>query len=135
VKYEKIKQNLELSDDQAKKFFELYKPAEQDIEALVQKRNEAFVKVREISNGGDQSANLEATLQSVKDLTQQIQTRQQTLDQNLKPLLSPQQRAQLLVFEQAFNRRVNEAITKHRIQKKQSQVRKHLQQLRKQRQK
>jgi transcription termination factor NusB len=135
VKYEKIKENLELSDDQATKFFALYKPAEQDIEALVQKRNEAFLKVHEISDGGNQSADLEATLQNIRELTQQIQTRQQTLDENLKPLLTPQQRAHLLVFEQAFNRRVNEAITKHRIQRKLSQVRKRLQQLRKQHQK
>jgi hypothetical protein len=135
VKYEKIKTTLGLSDDQSRKFFELYKPAEQDIETLVQQRNEAFLKVHEISNGTDQGADVEAELQNIRDLTQQIQTRQQKLDQDLKPLLSPQQRAQLLVFEQAFNKRVTEAITKHRIQKKLSQVRKHLQELRKQRQK
>jgi Spy/CpxP family protein refolding chaperone len=135
VKYEKIKTTLGLSDDQATKFFALYKPAEQDIEALVQKRNDAFLKVHEISNGTDQGANVEAELQNIKDLTQQIQARQQTLDQDLKPLLTPQQRAQLLVFEQAFNRRVSEAIVKHRIQRKLAQMRKRLQQLRKERQK
>lgn len=135
LKYEKLKTNLGMTDGQANQFFAVYKPAEQDIQGLVQQRNAEVLKLHQISNGADNNADVDATLTDIHDLTQQIEGRQQSLDQSLKPILSPRQRAQLLVFEQEFNHRVVEAIRKHRVARKLGEVRRKLQELRKQRQK
>ncbi|SRR5579883_241159 len=112
IKYEKIKTALGLDDESAKKFFETYKPAEKDIQGLVKQRNDELKKLAEMMNGAKTDADVDPEMQKIRDLNQQISNREQRLDSDLKPILSPRQRARLLMFEHEFNQRVREQLAK-----------------------
>ncbi len=133
LKYQRIKTSLGLDDEQARKFFEQYKPVERDIQELVKKRNEAMKALQEATSSGKPNAEIEPKLNEIRDLTAAIQQRQVQLDQNLKPILTPVQRARLLVFEQEFNHRVRQQIDKRKFLNNHPLIRNRLQQFRLQR--
>jgi Spy/CpxP family protein refolding chaperone len=110
LKYAKMKTALALDDATATQFFEIYKPAEKDIQAIVKDRNEEMKKLALMMNGAKSDADVDPAMQKIRELNQQITDREQKLDNDLKPILSPRQRAKLLVFEHEFNQRVREQI-------------------------
>jgi hypothetical protein len=114
VKHEKLVKALGLDDESAPKFFELYKPAEQDIQGLVRERNEEMKKLQDLTKGAKSDADVDPEMQKIKDLNQQIEGREQKLDGDLKTVLSSRQRAKLLVFEHDFNQKVRSEIAKRR---------------------
>ncbi len=63
-------------------------------------------------NGAKTDADVDPEMQKIRDLNQQISNREQRLDSDLKPILSPRQRARLLMFEHEFNQRVREQLAK-----------------------
>lgn len=132
IKYQNIKKSLEMDDAQAAQFFALYKPAEKEIQGLVKQRNDAMRTLRDLTTGGKTDADVDPTLARIRDLTTQIQQKQITFDQTLKPILTPRQRARLLVFEQEFNQRVAAATkpARQRFLKNHPAIKKRLQQLR-----
>jgi len=134
VKYARMKEQLGMDDKQAKEFLQTYKPAEQDIQSLVRQRNEVLVKIRQFGNGGQPGSDVDVLMQQARDLTGQIQQRQIKLNTDLKPTLSPQQRARLLVFEQQFNTRIRAQVLRHRLLRNHQQLRKQIHELRKLRQ-
>jgi Spy/CpxP family protein refolding chaperone len=111
IKYQKIKTSLEMDDAQSQKFFAMYKPTEKEIQDLVKQRNDAMRTLHDLSTGSKTDAEVDPTLTKIRDLTTQIQQKQVSFDQSLKPILSPRQRARLLVFEQEFNKRILAAST------------------------
>ncbi len=114
LKYNKIKQDLELDDVTADKFFAVYKPAEKEIQALVKERNFELKALGAATSTSATDANIAAMTQKIKDLNQKIAAREQKLDNELTPLLTPLQRAKLLVFEQEFNQRVRESLAERK---------------------
>jgi Spy/CpxP family protein refolding chaperone len=114
VKHQKLREVLNLDDETAKKFFAEYDPAEKDLIALVKQRQEQELKLLQLTRGDYKDADVDPTLQNIKALNQQIQDRYEKLDNNLKSVLAPRQRAQLAVFEKEFNRRVREKIREKR---------------------
>lgn len=114
VKHEKLVKELGLDDQTAPKFFELYEPAEQDIQGLVRQRNEEMKKLQTLTNGAKTDADVDPELQRIRDLNQKIESREQNLDTDLKSVLSSRQRARLLVFEHEFNQRIRSEIAKRR---------------------
>jgi Spy/CpxP family protein refolding chaperone len=114
VKHQKLREVLNLDDETAKNFFAQYDPAEKDLIALVKQRQEQEIKLVQLTRGDYKDADVDPTIQSIKALNQQIQDRYETLDNNLKTILTPRQRARLLVFEKEFNRRVREQIREKR---------------------
>lgn len=114
LKYNKIKQDLELDDVTADKFFAVYKPAEKEIQALVKERNFELKALGAATSTSATDADIAAMTQKIKDLNQKIAAREQKLDNELTPLLTPLQRAKLLVFEQEFNQRVRESLAERK---------------------
>ncbi len=110
LKYAKIKTRLELDDATAEKFFAIYKPAEKDILSLVKERNYELKALGAATNTSVTDADIAAMTAKIRELNQQIATREQTLDGDLTPLLTPLQRAKLLVFEHEFNQRVRQQL-------------------------
>jgi len=114
---EKVKQLLLKIDEvkqTSKRFFAEYDPAEKDLISLVKQRNEQDLKLLQLTRGDYKDADVDPTLQSIKTLNQQIGDRYEQLDNNLKSVLAPRQRARLLIFEKEFNRRVREKIREKR---------------------
>ncbi len=124
LKYAKIKKDLELDDITAQKFFEVYKPAEKEIQSLVKERNFELKALGAATNTSASEADIAAMTQKIKDLNQQIAAREQKLDSDLMPLLTPLQRAKLLVFEQEFNQRVREQVAEGNRSASAAQLRK-----------
>jgi hypothetical protein len=116
VKYQKLKTVLAMDDATADKFFEIYKPAERDLQALVKERNDVMKSLATATNSNTSDADVTAMAQKIQNLNQQISDRGQKLNNDLKPILSPLQRAKLLVFEHEFNQRVREQIAAHKLQ-------------------
>ena len=116
VKHQKLREVLNLDDETSKRFFEQYDPAEKDMVELVKARQEQELKLLQLTRGDYKDADVDPTLQSIKALNQQIQDRYEKLDNSLKSVLQPRQRAKLLVFEKEFNRRVREKIREKREQ-------------------
>jgi hypothetical protein len=110
LKYDKIQKTLELDDKTAVKFFEIYKPAEKEIQALVKERNFEIKALAAATDAHASDADIAAMTKKIGELNQQIPARVQKLDGDLTPLLTPTQLAKLLVFEQEFNARVREQI-------------------------
>lgn len=110
LKYDKIQKRLELDDQQAKQFFEIYIPAEKEIQALVRERNLEIKALGAATEAHASDADIAAMTQKIADLNKQIPDRVLKLDGDLKPLLTPTQLAKLLVFEQEFNARVREQL-------------------------
>ncbi len=114
LKYNKIKKQLELDDATSAKFFEIYKPAEKDIQALVKERNFELKALGAATEASGSDADITALTEKIKNLNQQIAARVQKLDSDLSPMLTPLQRAKLLVFEHEFNQRVREQLAERR---------------------
>jgi Spy/CpxP family protein refolding chaperone len=110
VKHQKLREVLNLDDATSKQFFAEYDPAEKDLIGLVKQRQEQELKLLQLTRGDYKDGDVDPTLQSIKSLNQQIQDRYEKLDNNLKSVLAPRQRAKLLVFEKEFNRKVREKI-------------------------
>jgi hypothetical protein len=123
VKHEKLKTALALDDETAKKFFEVYNPAEKDVQKIVMQRNEELKKLQLMMNGAKSDADVDPEVQKIRDLNQQIDARMQKLDGDLKPVLSSRQRARLLMFEHEFNQRVREQLLKRRLAKNPGELR------------
>jgi len=116
VKYQKLKTTLDMDDATAGRFFAIYKPAEHDIQALVKERNDEMKQLATATNSNTSDADVAAMAQKIRGLNEQIGDREQKLDGDLKPLLTPLQRAKLLVFEHEFNQRVREQLAKRKLQ-------------------
>ena len=115
IKHEKLRETLLLDDESAAKFFAIYDPAEKDMIALVKNRQEQEFKLLTLLQNDNKDAEVDATLQSIKTLNQKILDRTEQLDNSLKPVLNPRQRAKLLDFEHKFNRIAREKV-RDRIQ-------------------
>lgn len=114
VKYGRMKQALAMDDETARKFFAIYQPAEKDVQALVEQRNEEMKKLGLLMNGAKTDADVDPELQKIRDINNQIDSRQQKLDGDLKDVISPRQRARLMVFEHEFNRRLHDEVMKRK---------------------
>ena len=114
LKYDKIQKKLELDDKTAVKFFQIYIPAEKEIQALVRERNLEIKAIAAATEAHASDADIAAMTKKIGELNEQIPARVQKLDGDLTPLLTPTQLAKLLVFEQEFNARVREQIAQRR---------------------
>jgi Spy/CpxP family protein refolding chaperone len=110
LKYNKIKKDLELDDITSEKFFAIYKPAEKEIQALVKERNFELKALGAATEASASDAEIAAMTEKIRTLNQKVAAREQKLDADLTPLLTPLQRAKLLVFEQEFSQRVRESL-------------------------
>lgn len=130
LKHERLKKALNLDDAAAQRFFNLYTPAEHDVQSMIRERNQQLQKLRSITQGNKTDADIDPTMQQLRDLNAKIQQRLVQLDGDLKPILSPRQRASLLVFEQEFDRRVREQVIKRKLGDERREERDHGRQLR-----
>ena len=110
AKHRKLRESLALDDATAPKFFEHYRVAERDIQDLSKQRNEELKNLYRLMQGAGRDEQVDPTIERVRDLTDKIERRQIALDNDLKPILSPRQRAKLLTFEQEFNKRVKKHV-------------------------
>lgn len=117
-KHDKLRQVLSLDDEQAKKFFEAYTPAEKELAELIRQRNDLEVKLLKLTRGDMTDADVDPTLNGIQDVNDKIETKVSKLNESLKPILNPRQRARLFVFEKEFNRRIREEIRDRRERKK-----------------
>ncbi len=130
LKYERMKTALAMDDETAKKFFETYRPAEKEIQAIVQQRNQEMRKLRMMMNGAKSDADVDPAMARIRELNHQIEDHVLKLDNDLKPVLSPRQRAKLLVFEHEFNKRVRQEVEKQHVAKERRQeMKRHLREM------
>ncbi|HEY6172725.1 MAG TPA: hypothetical protein VIX80_10745 [Candidatus Kapabacteria bacterium] len=117
-KHNKLRQVLSLDDEQAKKFFEAYTPAEKELAELIRQRNDLEVKLLKLTRGDMTDADVDPTLNGIQEVNDKIEAKVSKLNESLKPILNPRQRARLFVFEKEFNRRIREEIRDRRERKK-----------------
>jgi len=110
VKHQKLREALVMDDEQAKKFFAEYDPAEKDMIKLVKQKQEQEAKLLELTQGGYKDADVDPTIENIKGLNKKIADRYEQLDNNLKSVLNPRQRAKMLIFEHEFNRIAREKV-------------------------
>jgi hypothetical protein len=110
VKHQKLREVLNLNDETSQKFFAQYDPAEKDMLELVKQKQEQELKLLQLTQGNYKDADVDPTLENIKSLDQKIRDRYEQLDNNLKPVLEPRQRAKLMVFEKEFNRIAREKV-------------------------
>lgn len=110
LKYERMTSALALDAGTAPKFFDLYRPAEKDIQDLARQRNDELKKLSLLINGAKSDADVDPEMAKIRDLNHQIESREQKLDNDLKGFLLPRQRAKLLVFEHEFNQRLRHEV-------------------------
>jgi Spy/CpxP family protein refolding chaperone len=113
-KHAKLREVLNLDDESAKKFFDIYGPAEQELARLVAERNAMELKLLRLTQGDYSDSDVDPTLEEIERLNNEIKARFLRLNDSLKPILTPRQRARLAVFEHEFNRRLRERIREHR---------------------
>lgn len=114
VKHQKLRETLNLDDDAAKKFFEVYTPAEHDIIGLVKKRDAEELKLVKLTQGDYKDEDVDPTISKIKSFNNQIEQRADKLNDQLKPILNPRQRAKLVIFEHEFYKRVRERVKQWR---------------------
>jgi hypothetical protein len=114
VKHRKLRETLALDDETAQKFFDIYTPAEKTIGDLVKQRNQEELKLLHLTQGDYKDGDVDPTIANIKSLNDQIEQQALKLNDALKPVLNPRQRAKLLVFEHEFNRRVRDRVQKWR---------------------
>lgn len=114
VKHQKLRETLSLDDETSKKFFEVYTPAEKDIIGLVKQRDAEERKLVKLTQGDYKDADVDPTISSIKSLNAQIEQRADKLNDQLKPILNPRQRAKLVVFEHEFYKRVRQKVREWR---------------------
>lgn len=117
-KHNKLREVLSLDDEQAKNFFAAYTPAEKELADLIRQRTDLEVKLLKLTRGDMTDADVDPTLTGIQDINNKIETKVSKLNESLKPILNPRQRARLFVFEKEFNRRVREEIRDRRERKK-----------------
>jgi hypothetical protein len=110
AKHRKLRETLALDEQTAPKFFEHYRVAERDIQQLSKQRNQELKQLYRLMQGAGSDDQVDPTIDRVRDLTDKIERRQVELDRDLRPILSPRQRAKLLTFEQEFNKRVRQHV-------------------------
>jgi Spy/CpxP family protein refolding chaperone len=110
AKHRKLRETLALDEQTAPKFFEHYRVAERDIQQLSKQRNQELKQLYRLMQGAGTDEQVDPTIDRVRDLTDKIERRQVELDRDLRPILSPRQRAKLLTFEQEFNKRVRQHV-------------------------
>ncbi|MDP4199528.1 MAG: hypothetical protein Q8922_03145 [Bacteroidota bacterium] len=115
LKHAKLTNALGLDAETAPKFFAIYGPAERDIQSLAQQRNAEMKKLGQLTNGAKSDADVDPEIAKLRDLNQQIESRAQQLDADLKGVLSSRQRARLLVFEHEFNQRIRQEVAQHQV--------------------
>lgn len=113
-KHHKLRKVLALDDEQAKKFFETYTPTEKELADLIRQRTEQEIKLLKLTQGDLTDGDVDPTLNSIEELNNKIEGKVKNLNESLKPILNPRQRARLFVFEKEFNRRVREELRDRR---------------------
>src|SRR5207253_7807791 len=96
--------------EQSRKFFAAYDPAEKDLVELVKLKQEQEGKLLRASQSDNSDAEVNSAIENIKGLNQKITDRYLALDNNLKSVLNPRQRARLFAFEKKFNEQVREKI-------------------------
>jgi hypothetical protein len=122
-KHAKLREVLSLDDQQAKNFFDAYTPAEKELAELVRQRNEQELKLLKLTKGELTDGDVDPTLNKIQDLNDKIEGKVLKLNESLKPILNPRQRARLFVFEKEFNRRVREELRNRREREKEKRKR------------
>ncbi len=117
-KHNKLRQVLSLDDEQAKNFFATYTPAEKELAELIRQRTEQEIKLLKLTQGELTDGDVDPTLNNIQDINDKIEGKVQKLNESLKPILNPRQRARLFVFEKEFNRRVREELRNRREKNK-----------------
>lgn len=117
-KHHKLRQVLSLDDEQAKNFFATYTPAEKELAELIRQRTEQEIKLLKLTQGELTDGDVDPTLTNIQELNDKIEGKVQKLNESLKPILNPRQRARLFVFEKEFNRRVREELRNRRDREK-----------------
>jgi Spy/CpxP family protein refolding chaperone len=115
VKHEKLREQLLMDDETAKKFFAIYDPAEKNMISLIKDRQQEEIKLLKLTQGDNNDAEIDQAMQNIKAINRKLLDQSDQLDNNLKTVLNPRQREKLAVFEKKFNQQVREKV-RNRVQ-------------------
>ena len=121
----KMTEELELTEDQAGRFFPRLRTDDKNIEELEKERQSIFRDLNnEAMKGGMADKTLNEKIERISDIEVKILRKRVDFIKNLDDLLSPDQRAKLMVFRHRFRDRMESMMREAR---KNKQMRQNLQ--------
>lgn len=109
VRIWKLTEALNLSPDQAAKFFPRLKEFEKSMEENNKMKNEIFQKLRELSRGDKIDIKvINEKVESLAQIDQEMIRKRKEFMKGLDDILSPQQKVKYLLFERNFRKRLGE---------------------------
>lgn len=114
LKYDRMRKAVAIDSATWPRFFAIYKPAETDIEAIMKARGQEMRKLADIVNGAKTDADVDPEMAKIRGLNRTIEDRVAKLNDDLKSVISPRQRARLLMFEREFNGRIRDEVRRER---------------------
>ena len=112
----RLTEHLKLTNEQAEKFFPLFREYREKIKSLSQKEKSLNKELREKIDRGDTISNseLEKLLSSISELEQNKLNSKKSFISNLEGKLNNVQRAKMIGFEHRFRKEVRDEIKDHK---------------------
>ena len=112
----RLTEHLKLTNEQAEKFFPLFREYREKIKSLSQKEKSLNKELREKIDRGDTISNseLEKLLSSISELEQNKLNSKKSVISNLEGKLNNLQRAKMIGFEHRFRKEVRDEIKDHK---------------------
>ena len=101
---------LKLNEEDAIRFFAKQTAHEDKIHELFKSRNDALSNMREMLQGSVNTASLQKRVDEVLDIDQKTFTERRRYQDDVRKLLTAEQFAKFLVFEQNFGRQMRDAL-------------------------
>ncbi len=114
IKIYKLTEALQLDEEQATRFFPRYRAYETEQRAAREQLNRAFRELEAAVKGGREDGELIRLMQQTRQAERRMLTRRDEFFEGVSDLLSPRQKAALMVFERRFPQVVKQAIEKIR---------------------
>ena len=112
----RLTEHLKLTNEQAEKFFPLFREYREKIKSLSQKEKSLNKELREKIDRGDTISNseLEKLLLSISELEQNKLNSKKSFISNIEGKLNNLQRAKMIGFEHRFRKEVRDEIKDHK---------------------
>ena len=112
MKMWKLTEVLELSEDQAQKFFPRYNSLVKELEGLVKQQKEQMDELREMvkKEKGIKEKEVDGMMKKIMDLEKQKLDKKQKFVEDLGNILTPEQKAKYIVFEVHFKEELRRKI-------------------------
>jgi len=122
MKMWKLTEHLDLSEEQAAKFFPRYKALEKELQEMDKSQGDLMKQINEMMEGGKEvkDKELNRIVKKTSDIQKQKIDKKWEFVENLGEVLTPEQKAKYIGFEIRFKHALRDAIRDHDPKKKRS---------------